>query len=191
MLIGTPGGWPLMAAARSAWESRGLVVAGAATAAVAAANLTVESGIASRTIAAWVARTNDPGRHGLDGIDVLVIDEAATVDDRDLAVLPADWQRARTPYRADVHDELAAVRQTPDGADEPLGADHRPGVQQEVGQDGAMPWRGGRHLAPGRGNHRRPKRREPRAHHSSAGQGRYVVIHSDRIGNLSAAPHML
>ncbi|MEV4249364.1 AAA family ATPase [Streptosporangium canum] len=200
-LIGVAGAGKtiLMAAARTAWESRGLVVAGAATAAVAAANLTAESGIASRTIAAWVARINDPGRPGLDGVDVLVLDEAAMVDDRALAILLreaertgtkvvligdplqlravgvggtfaaihrqveglvltenrrqvdpierqalelwragdrsealhtwsqggrvhagrdasdtlaallADWSRARTPYRADVHDELAAV----------------------------------------------------------------------------------
>ncbi|MEV4245869.1 MobF family relaxase [Streptosporangium canum] len=86
----------LMAAARGAWESRGLVVAGAATAAVAAANLTAESGIASRTIAAWVARINDPGRPGLDGVDVLVIDEAAMVDDRDLAVLLREAERTGT-----------------------------------------------------------------------------------------------
>ncbi|MEV4188819.1 MobF family relaxase, partial [Streptosporangium canum] len=86
----------LMAAARSAWESRGLVVAGAATAAVAAANLTAESGIASRTIAAWVARINDPGRPGLDGIDVLVVDEAAMVDDRALALLLREAERTGT-----------------------------------------------------------------------------------------------
>ncbi|WP_031165885.1 AAA family ATPase [Streptosporangium roseum] len=83
----------LMAAARGAWESRGLA---AATAAVAAANLTAESGIASRTIAAWMARINDPGRPGLDGIDVLVVDEAAMVDDRALAILLREAERTGT-----------------------------------------------------------------------------------------------
>ncbi|MGV9600722.1 MobF family relaxase [Streptosporangium sandarakinum] len=97
-VLGVPGAGKtiLMAAARAGWESRGLVVAGAATAAVAAANLTAESGIASRTIAAWLAAINDPARPGLNGIDVLVIDEAAMVDDRDLAALLAEAHRTGT-----------------------------------------------------------------------------------------------
>ncbi|GAA2418708.1 hypothetical protein GCM10010404_91640 [Nonomuraea africana] len=44
----------IMAAARSGFEARGLVVRGAATAAVAAANLAAESGIRSTTIATWL-----------------------------------------------------------------------------------------------------------------------------------------
>ncbi|MDP9850292.1 MobF family relaxase [Streptosporangium lutulentum] len=97
-LIGVAGAGKttIMAAARSAWESRGLVVAGAATAAVAAANLSAESGIGARTISAWLMHIADPERPGLDGVDVLVIDEAAMVDDRDLAVLLSEAQRTGT-----------------------------------------------------------------------------------------------
>ncbi|MFC5834901.1 AAA family ATPase [Nonomuraea insulae] len=72
----------IMAAARSAWESRGLVIVGAATAAVAAMGLAAESGTASSTIASWLQRI--AGGAGLDGIDVLVVDEGAIVDDRRL-----------------------------------------------------------------------------------------------------------
>ncbi|MEV6685100.1 MobF family relaxase [Streptomyces sp. NPDC051130] len=75
----------LMNAARTGWEAAGLRVTGASTAAVAAANLAAEAGIDSRTVAAWTHRISN-GR-GLHGIGVLVIDEAATVDDRALAAL--------------------------------------------------------------------------------------------------------
>ncbi|MEU8364894.1 MobF family relaxase [Nonomuraea sp. NPDC048882] len=84
----------IMAAARSAWESRGLVVAGAATAAVAAMGLAAESGIGSDTIATWLRRIE--GGPGLDGVDVLVIDEGAIVDDRQLATLLTEARRTRT-----------------------------------------------------------------------------------------------
>ncbi|MEV0202036.1 AAA family ATPase, partial [Nonomuraea sp. NPDC050691] len=84
----------IMAATRSAWESRGLVVAGAATAAVAAAGLSAESGIASATIAGWLQRIGSGP--GLAGIDVLVVDEGAIVDDRQLAALLAEAGRTRT-----------------------------------------------------------------------------------------------
>ncbi|MFI6498725.1 MobF family relaxase [Nonomuraea typhae] len=84
----------LMAAARTAWESRGLVVAGAASAAVAAANLAAESGITSSTITSWLKRVGD-GR-GLSGVDVLVVDEAAMVDDRQLAALLREASHAGT-----------------------------------------------------------------------------------------------
>ena len=75
----------IMSAARAAWEAAGLRVAGAATAAVAAANLTTEAAIPSSTVASWLNRI-DSGQ-GLSGIDVLVVDEAAMVDDRALARL--------------------------------------------------------------------------------------------------------
>jgi conjugative relaxase-like TrwC/TraI family protein len=75
----------LMTAARTGWEAAGLRVAGASTAAVAAANLTAEAGIDSRTIAAWTREIT--GGRGLQGVDVLVVDEAAMVDDRALAAL--------------------------------------------------------------------------------------------------------
>lgn len=75
----------LMSAARSGWEAVGLRVVGASTAAVAAANLAAEAGIDSQTIAAWTREIS--GGRGLAGVGVLVIDEAAMVDDRALAVL--------------------------------------------------------------------------------------------------------
>jgi len=86
-VLGPPGTGKttLMRAARTAWEGEGLVVAGAATAAVAAQNLAAESGIASRTVAQWVHRIRTGG--GLSGVDVLVLDEANLTDDRDRAAL--------------------------------------------------------------------------------------------------------
>ncbi|MGI5330978.1 AAA family ATPase [Actinomadura nitritigenes] len=77
----------LMAAARSAWNAAGYTVRGATTAAVAAQALATEGGIGSQTIASLLAGIDDRERPGLDGVDVLVLDEAAMVDDRDLARL--------------------------------------------------------------------------------------------------------
>ena len=55
-VLGPPGTGKttLMRAARTAWEAEGYTVAGAATAAVAAQNLQLESGIEARTVAQWV-----------------------------------------------------------------------------------------------------------------------------------------
>jgi conjugative relaxase-like TrwC/TraI family protein len=71
----------LMRASRVAWEAQGFVVAGAATAAVAAQELAASSGIESRTVAQWLWRI-DHGP-GLAGIDKLVLDEANLTCDRD------------------------------------------------------------------------------------------------------------
>ncbi|WP_228447187.1 MobF family relaxase [Streptomyces paludis] len=76
----------IMATARQAWEAHGFVVAGASTAAVATANLKAEAGIESRTLASWLTGIRNGGV-GLKGIDVLVVDEAAMCDDRDIAEL--------------------------------------------------------------------------------------------------------
>ncbi|MFC5895806.1 AAA family ATPase [Streptomyces ramulosus] len=78
----------IMNAARQAWEAQGLVVAGASTAAVAAANLKAEAGITSRTVASWLTSIETGGK-GLNGVDVVVVDEAAMCDDRDVAKLLA------------------------------------------------------------------------------------------------------
>ncbi|MGW7292861.1 MobF family relaxase [Streptomyces xiamenensis] len=76
----------IMDTARQAWEAHGFVVAGASTAAVAAANLKAEAGITSRTLASWLTGIR-AGGPGLTGVDVLVVDEAAMCDDRDIAEL--------------------------------------------------------------------------------------------------------
>ncbi|WP_234323528.1 MobF family relaxase [Streptomyces sp. NRRL F-2580] len=76
----------IMDTARQAWEAHGLVIAGASTAAVAAANLKAEAGITSRTLASWLTGIRTGGA-GLTGVDVLVVDEAAMCDDRDIAEL--------------------------------------------------------------------------------------------------------
>ncbi|MEV6967568.1 MobF family relaxase [Hamadaea sp. NPDC051192] len=75
----------IMDALRSAYEAENLTVRGASNAAVAAANLQAESGIRSSTVASWLARIEHGT--GLADVDVLVVDEAATVDDRQMAQL--------------------------------------------------------------------------------------------------------
>lgn len=75
----------LMSAARTGWEMAGMVVAGASTAAIAAVNLEAESGIRSFTLASWLQRIRRGD--GLRGVDVLVLDEAAMCDDRQVAEL--------------------------------------------------------------------------------------------------------
>ncbi|MGI5186483.1 MobF family relaxase [Dactylosporangium sp. CA-152071] len=84
----------IMAALRAAYEATGQVVAGASTAAVAAQNLQAEAGIESRTIASWLLRIKEGD--GLAGVDVLVVDEAAMVDDRHMATLLQAAGRAGT-----------------------------------------------------------------------------------------------
>ncbi|RNL80726.1 MobF family relaxase [Halostreptopolyspora alba] len=84
----------IMAAARTGWEAQGLRVAGASTAAVAAAGLRAEAGIDARTIASWTQRIERG--HGLSEVDVLVLDEAAMVDDGALAQLTEAAERSGT-----------------------------------------------------------------------------------------------
>ncbi len=95
-VLGPPGTGKttLMRAARTAWEAEGLGVAGAATAAVAAQNLALESGIEARTVAQWVHRIRTG--EGLAGVDVLVLDEANLTDDRDRAALYGAAARSGT-----------------------------------------------------------------------------------------------
>ncbi len=122
-VLGPPGTGKttLMRAARTAWEGEGLVVAGAATAAVAAQNLQIESGIEARTVAQWVREIRvgaaaraalasgqltdpgglaqaqrDAGLPGLAGVDVLILDEANLTDDRDRAALYGAATRSGT-----------------------------------------------------------------------------------------------
>ncbi|WP_284741817.1 MobF family relaxase [Amycolatopsis sp. RTGN1] len=86
-LIGGPGAGKttLMDAVRIAYQAEGFVIAGAATQGTAAQNLQAESGIPSRTVAQWLYRIKEGP--GLNGVDVLVLDEAGMTNDRDRAVL--------------------------------------------------------------------------------------------------------
>ncbi|KOV81810.1 MobF family relaxase [Nocardia sp. NRRL S-836] len=86
-LLGPPGSGKttLMDAVRVAYESEGLVIAGTTTQGVTVQTLHAESGIPSRTIKQWLWRI-DNGT-GLHGVDVLVLDEAGMIDDRDRARL--------------------------------------------------------------------------------------------------------
>ncbi|MCO1575592.1 relaxase domain-containing protein [Crossiella sp. SN42] len=87
---------------RAIYTAAGFTVAGAATAAVAAANLEVESGVHSRTVAQWRYRIFGPANEstadlrGLTGIDVLIVDEANLSDDRDRSVLYQEARRTGT-----------------------------------------------------------------------------------------------
>ncbi|WP_147453946.1 MobF family relaxase [Nocardiopsis sp. Huas11] len=84
----------IMSAARTAWQTHGYRVEGAAVAAVAAAGLRAEAGISSRTVASWRQRITDGP--GLAGVHVLVLDEAAMIGDRDLALLVEEAGRTKT-----------------------------------------------------------------------------------------------
>jgi conjugative relaxase-like TrwC/TraI family protein len=92
----------LMRAARVAWEAKGLVVAGTATAAVAAQQLAAHSGIESRTVAQWLAQVERGA--GLAGVDVLVVDEANLTDDRAREALWAAAARAGVEQIVQIHD---------------------------------------------------------------------------------------
>ena len=83
----------LLAAAREAWEAEGFTVKGAALSGIAAENLTVASGIPSRTLASLDWSWNhdrDPLTHR----DVLVIDETGMVGTRQLARFLETAERA-------------------------------------------------------------------------------------------------
>lgn len=72
-----------MRAAASAWTSSGYRVVGAAIKGEAARQLGAAAGIATETVAWYLAR-QDPGRCPLDARTVLVVDEASTLGDADL-----------------------------------------------------------------------------------------------------------
>ncbi|MFE3455970.1 AAA family ATPase [Nocardiopsis aegyptia] len=84
----------VMDAAHRAWKAAGLSVHGAATAAVAAAKLRAESGMSASTVAAQEQRIT--AGTGLEGVDVLVVDEAAMLNDLALADLTVEAARTGT-----------------------------------------------------------------------------------------------
>jgi conjugative relaxase-like TrwC/TraI family protein len=77
----------LLAAARDGWERAGYRVHGAALAALAAAQLEAGSGIAATTIHQLLDDLGSPQSGGLTNRDIVVIDEAAMVGSRTLAIL--------------------------------------------------------------------------------------------------------
>jgi Ti-type conjugative transfer relaxase TraA len=95
-LIGVAGSGKsrLLAATREAWEAEGYVVKGAALSGIAAENLSVASGISSRTLASFEYAWN-AGRDPLTSRDVLVIDETGMVGTRQLARVLAVAEEAR------------------------------------------------------------------------------------------------
>jgi len=98
----------IFAGANAVWKEHGKTVAGAAMYAVAAQNLQAESGIESATVARWLQRIREG--EGLDGVDVLVVDEAALVDDRALAVLLAEaWTTGTQVVLVGDHQQLKPI----------------------------------------------------------------------------------
>jgi conjugative relaxase-like TrwC/TraI family protein len=83
--IGHPGAGKTtaMAAARTAWQSAGWQVVGAAVKGEAARTLGATAGIPTETLA-WYLAHDDPLNAPLDARTVLVVDEASTISDRDL-----------------------------------------------------------------------------------------------------------
>jgi conjugative relaxase-like TrwC/TraI family protein len=82
-----------MRAAVAAWEAAGYRVLGAAVKAEAARHLGDECGIPPEPLAWYLNRLDDPARSPLDGRTVLVVDEASTIGDRDLAAVLAAAHR--------------------------------------------------------------------------------------------------
>lgn len=83
-----------LGAAYDAWRSSGVRVIGTALSARAAQELSQGAGIHSSTIAKLTAELDDPARGGLKAGSVLVVDEAAMVSSRELAVLAGHARQA-------------------------------------------------------------------------------------------------
>jgi ATP-dependent exoDNAse (exonuclease V) alpha subunit len=100
----------LLAAARAAWLKAGFRVHGAALAALAAAQLEAGSGIPSVTVHRLLDDLGRPESAGLSDTDVVVIDEAAMVGSRILAILAehARWAGAKLVLAGD-HRQLPEI----------------------------------------------------------------------------------
>ncbi|PRZ34820.1 conjugative relaxase-like TrwC/TraI family protein [Antricoccus suffuscus] len=166
----------LLRAMRVAMEAQGLTVRGAATAAVAAQNLRIESGIESSTVASLVFAATETGVNRLSGVDVLVIDEANLTEDRSRARIYQMAKEAGTRI-VEVGDShqlrgvgvgsmFAAVHAESGG---PQLVDNRR-QRREVERSAVAAWREGRHAD---------------AMASWAGQGR-VVTHEEAIESRGA-----
>lgn len=98
-----------MKVAAEAWQSAGYAVVGAAVKGEAARHLAVGAGIPTETVAWHLARADRPP---MDERTVLVIDEASTLSDRDLAALLTMADRTGTTVRLigdpDQHGAVAA-----------------------------------------------------------------------------------
>lgn len=84
--VAGPGKTYALGVAYEAWRSSGIRVIGTALSARAAQELSQGAGIYSFTIAKLTAEMADPAHGGLVPGSVLVVDEAAMVSSRDLAV---------------------------------------------------------------------------------------------------------
>jgi conjugative relaxase-like TrwC/TraI family protein len=87
-----------MACAARAWEAAGWRVVGAAVKGEAARHLGHAAGIPSETVAWYLAGVAD-GRSVLDDRTVLIVDEASTIGDRDMAALIGLVERAGAALR--------------------------------------------------------------------------------------------
>ena len=98
-----------MRVAAEAWEGAGYAVAGAAVKGEAARHLAVGADIPTETVAWYLARADRPP---MDDRTVLVVDEASTLADRDLAALLAMAERTGATVRLlgdpDQHGAVAA-----------------------------------------------------------------------------------
>jgi conjugative relaxase-like TrwC/TraI family protein len=98
-----------MLVAADAWQSAGYTVVGAAVKGEAARHLAVGAGIQTETVAWYLARADRPP---LDERTVLVVDEASTLSDRDLAALLGMADRTGATVRLigdpDQHGAVAA-----------------------------------------------------------------------------------
>jgi Ti-type conjugative transfer relaxase TraA len=99
----------LLAAAREAFEAEGYTVKGAALSGIAAENLTIASGIESRTLASYEYAWKE-GRDALTAKDVLMIDEAGVIGTKQLErmLAAADHARAKVILVGDP-EQLQAI----------------------------------------------------------------------------------
>jgi conjugative relaxase-like TrwC/TraI family protein len=110
--IGRPGTGKTytMTAARHLWEAHGWRVIGAAVKGTAAQHLAAETGIPSETIAHHLTAAAH-GHPTLDARTILVVDEATTLSDRDLAALLHHARRVGAALRmiGDPHQQQAVA----------------------------------------------------------------------------------